>query len=393
MLRTFSVKWLGILALALSPAVAHGQQVAAQTHTVHQGDTLWDLAKQYRGDPFLWPDIYRMNTAVVEDPHWIYPGEVLRLAGAETVASVPSVDTPAPTTVVDSQASDAQVTDAQASDAQVVDAQTSDTLPPATREEPASQASLSELTRSPSGEGSDEPEPLFGPRPANTLKESIQAYTRKEYRPLRQTEFYSSGFLTEKQDLPWAKVIGPVSPSQIGATSVVNDAMPFVTIAIQAPRGATYQIGDTLLLAHLGPDWTSYGQPVLPTGLARVTDTIAGRYLATVVAVYGPIRPGQSALPAEKFTPAGAEHAVAVSDGIRGKFLGGPTRQDLKVSQMVVFIDKGKQDGVAAGDIFEIRRKGGLLDNGRVVANEPLATLQIVHVRDHTATGRLLNVL
>lgn len=369
MLRSFSVK-MGIFALVLSPAAASGQ-ATAQSHTVRQGDTLWDLAKQYRGDPFLWPDIYRMNTSVVEDPHWIYPGEVLRLSGAEEMAAVPSTDTPAPPTMAGSE--------------------TSDSEPPVEQAVPATGATLAQLTQSPSG--SDEQEPLFGPRPANTLKESIQAYTRKEYRPLRQTEFYSSGFLTENEKLPWAKVIGPVTPSQIGATTLVNDAMPYTTIAVEAPRGATYQIGDTLLLAHRGDDWNSYGQVILPTALARVTDTVAGRYLASVVAVYGPVRPGQSALPVEKFTPAGSEHAVPVSDGVRAKFLGGPTRQDLKTPQMVVFIDKGQQDGVAAGDIFEVRRKAGVLDDGRVLANELLATLQIVHVRNHTATGRLLNVL
>jgi hypothetical protein len=132
---------------------------------------------------------------------------------------------------------------------------------------------------------------------------------------------------------------------------------------------------------------------ILPTGLARVTDTASGRYLASVVAVYGPIRPGQAALPAEKFTGTGAEHAVSVGDGIRGKYLGGPTAQDLKAPQMVAFIDKGRQDGVAAGDIFEIRRKAERLDDGSQLANELLATLQIVHVRNHSATGRLLNVL
>jgi hypothetical protein len=59
----------------------------ARVHIVVRGDTLWDLAERYLGDPYLWPQIWERNP-YIRDSHWIYPGDPIVVDIAVQAAEV-----------------------------------------------------------------------------------------------------------------------------------------------------------------------------------------------------------------------------------------------------------------------------------------------------------------
>lgn len=49
-------------------------------YVIVKGDNLWNLAKEYYGNGFEWRYIWNHNK-YIEDPHWIYPGNLLFIPG------------------------------------------------------------------------------------------------------------------------------------------------------------------------------------------------------------------------------------------------------------------------------------------------------------------------
>ena len=66
------------------PGLTQGTKETEGVYTIQKGDTLWDISTKFLKDPFLWPKLWERNPYIT-NPHWIYPGNSIRLTGGEPV--------------------------------------------------------------------------------------------------------------------------------------------------------------------------------------------------------------------------------------------------------------------------------------------------------------------
>ncbi len=358
-------------------AVAAFQAQAPTSHTVSRGETLWSISQMYFNDPLLWPEIYRLNTNVVEDPHWIYPGEVLNLApvyavgpGGDTVVAV------APDTMV--AAADTVIADTVA----VVPL---DTIPADTAQV---------FVEAPPPTTTESNETIFDRRRTNrqVVQDVLRAYANQPYRPLRAGEFYAAGFLSEDERLPWGEVIGATATPAIHRLSERTSATTFQEIAVRPPGNASYHVGDSLLLARIDRvEIGSWGDVVVPVGIMRVTSIEERQVLGVLVAQFARVRNGQMAMPLEPFRDPGQVRPTPVEQGLVGKLVAPRDERPIAGALQYFFIDKGRRDGVSPGDVFEVYKPA----QGFVGApsEEVWAVLMIVHTRERSATGLVIQIV
>jgi len=364
-------------------AAAAFQGQVPSSHTVSRGETLWSIAQMYFNDPLLWPEIYRLNTAVIEDPHWIYPGEVLNLsemvivALGDTVVAVPQDTTSAAADTVHAAAPGDTI-------AAIVPLDTipMDTIPAELIVEP------------PPPTVAESHETIFDRRRTNrqVVQDVLRAYVHQPYRPLRAGEFYSAGFLSEEERLPWGRILGATATASIPRLSDRTSATTFQEISIRPPRNASYHVGDSLLLARIDRTlaFGRWGEVVVPVGIARVSSIEEQQVLAQVVAQFDRIHENQLAMPLEPFRDPGQVRPTPVEQGLTGKLLEPRDPHPIAGAQQYFFIDKGRRDGVTLGDVFEVVKPAqGYAGSA---SEEVRAVMMIVHTREKSATGLLLQI-
>jgi hypothetical protein len=78
--RTISVCLLlaSLLFSSFSLAAVELKEDIPETYIVKKGDTLWGISGMYLREPWLWPELWEVNSQI-DNPHLIYPGDKLYL--------------------------------------------------------------------------------------------------------------------------------------------------------------------------------------------------------------------------------------------------------------------------------------------------------------------------
>ena len=362
---------------AQQPVAPQTMSAPPATHTVQQGETLWGLAKQFLGDPLLWPEIYRLNTNVVEDPHFIFPGEELRFVPAPTeTAAAPVATAPAAPAAAAAQPT------APAAPGEITVAPTPTDTTAAPQPQP-----------SPSGNPFDGPTIFATKNSVGVSANTLRLQSEQAYRPVRVGEHFSSGFLTEGEQLNSGQLLGNTRTASISRLTATTSATLFSEVAVAPPPGDPLKPGDLLLAYTVPRRIIPYGDVVVPTGLLKVTGvgSPTDNVTAQVIAAYEAIASGQRVIRVPGFAPANDRSVSVDSGGITGSVIDLRDPHQLVAFQDVLFLDRGQEDSVHLGDVFQISGTTTAASGiGRVVQDE--VKVLIVYLRPHTSTGVVVQI-
>lgn len=316
---------------AAAPLAAQQDTTPRQQQRVHQvqrGETLWDIARVYLSDPFLWPEIFRLNTDVVEDPALIYPSERLVLPGAA---------------------------------AQVEPAQEGRTV----------------FWRGDRRQG-----------PRDRL--NVVAAGTANFPVVRVGDFYRAAFVAPESEVtPVGRLAELISPTVVplGREPAV---MVYDKVYVSLLPGAQLAIGDRIQFIREGREMRPQGRVFVSTGLGTVAAVEENVATVVVVRMFDQVQVADLVVPVGRFpVPAGVRPER--SAGLQARILGFETPNTLQAVEQIVFLDVGRQAGVSEGDEFEVYLPRQQRDWG-TRPEIPVARMQVVKVTQGTASARIVRI-
>lgn len=327
-------------------------------HLVKKGDTLWDLAKFYLKNPFRWPEIFRRNTDIVKNPHWIYPGEVIRIWGTEVkpealakadsagevvshIITRPVEPAPQPVTTAANGGSDLTVF-------------------------------ASPLSRAAAAVHAD----VIGRSRAGAVRKGeVEAapYADRDGGPK------DPGNLVASVDRPGIKT------SIVQIRYQIND-----DLFIDLPKGLVPRVGDSYMSYVLGPDLGDNGEVVVPTAILRIESLPEGRRpIARIMKQFGEVRLAQSLVQAPELPfPAGALSPVV--GGTRGRVLYIHGEPVLPSIGHYVIISQNAKSGIHVGDEVTFIDNSAGRDDPNSAPPVTAGVAQVVRVTQYAATAIII---
>jgi LysM repeat protein len=343
-MRNRTIGALGAAALMFPAMLAAQQQAAAtqQVHTVKQGETLWGLAQAYLSDPHRWPEIYRLNREKIANPHWIYPGEELKLPGA--LARVTVSVKPAP-------AAEPPHEEPQRFDA-----------PTVFRRETAIQGG-----------------------------ESVSTEQAPAHPTVRKGEFVAAPFViaaggpADAGEVLKDADLSPIPPSP--RTPIFKQ---YDRVLVRLPKGEAGAAGQRFLVVSLGPNIEGMGQVVVPTGVVKLTHVPNGNEAgrADIVQLFGEMNPGQRLLALDTTGISSMAQPAPVKDGREATVKWVQGDPVIPTVQSYVVLNLTSADGVKPGDqylVFKPRTRHA--EGGPDDPEVAIGRAQVVRVTPFGATA------
>lgn len=328
--------WFVPSALALLIAAPlSGQEAPVQEgrHTVREGDTLWDLATRYLSDPHRWDDIFKSNPETVEDPHWIYPGELLRIPGLSTTGAVAA-------------------------------------------------ASLGET----GADGTFPDNSLFRGRDGENGGQSLLAIAEGPPLPVVSSSDFRRAplLLPETEPGPTGMTVRLIQENPLGL-NLPQSARRFSDVVIGL-GGLTPEAGDLLKAIRWDREEIGYGRVLSPRALLRVERLWADSARVTVVGTFGDFAVGDMVVGVDEYELDPAARPEPVDFELTGSVVGFEVVQVLIGPGDMVFLDVGEADDIRLADEFAVFAR----DEGEAITTEvadALAVVRVVHTTDRTSTA------
>ena len=324
-----------LLAVLILSGFATLQQVA--THTVVNGDTLWDLAEHYYANPFDWRRIWEANRTQIGDPNLILPGQVLSIPGREAAVTEVTVEAPA---------------------------------------------------QAPQAAQPVAPPPRTGGEARTVFRQDTSLMRAGVVRS------QAAGFYAVPRDLvysaPWVTPFDrdPVNVGTLeefaGGAGISRTPRSYDRGHLSIP-GEAPGVGARLMTFRVFKSIESVGQVAVPTGIVTVSEVGDQGIIAVVTKEYERIGLGDFLAPLPAYTLGLGQTAQEVANGPEAMIMGFAGRAELQDLGSVAFLDLGADDGVGVGDEF-------VLYNAKAGADAVEGRLQVVGVKADMASARVLSM-